>query len=259
MDNKNELNENTDVIDIDEEILDDKTDPVKPEPEYVTREINLDDLYDGAVNNTVVIDPITNKEILLQDKKPNYTLLGIFLAVLALLVLYYVNNKSDFGKTTTEVEPKTTTTTKAPVVEENVSGTLTCTYSIKSDAESQNITYTANYENEKLLNSKFNYVVTLITESPSAIVEDLKTQYENFFINNASVKGNNVSYEKDDKGFTFNVETDYLKEGYDGLIITENQTILFVKPGNTDTIESMQKAYSDKGFSCALTDNKNEQ
>lgn len=257
MDNKNELNENTDVIET-EEILDDKNDPVKPEPEYVTREINLDDLYDGSVNNTIVIDPITNKEVLLKNKKPNYTLLGIFLAVLALLVLYYVNNKSDFGTTTKDVEPKTTTTTKAKVIEENISGVLTCTYSIKSDAESQNITYIADYENEKLLNSKFNYVVVSNTENVSVIVEDLKTQYENFFINNATIKGNNVSYEKDDKGFTFNVETDYLKEGYDGLVITENQTILFVKPSNIDTVESMQKAYADKGFICSLTNNKEE-
>lgn len=47
-------------MDNDEELIED--------PENVTREINLDDLYDGAVNNTVVIDPITNNEILLADK-----------------------------------------------------------------------------------------------------------------------------------------------------------------------------------------------
>ena len=39
------------------------------EPENVTREINLDELYDGAINNTVVIDPITKDEILVETKK----------------------------------------------------------------------------------------------------------------------------------------------------------------------------------------------
>ena len=42
------------------------------EPENVTREINLDELYDGAINSTVVIDPITNDEVLLRQKKGNF-------------------------------------------------------------------------------------------------------------------------------------------------------------------------------------------
>ena len=50
-------------IDIIEEIAEDEKDNIDEDPGYVTREINLDDLYDGAVNNTVVIDPITNNEI----------------------------------------------------------------------------------------------------------------------------------------------------------------------------------------------------
>ena len=60
-------------IDIIEEIAEDEKDNIDEDPGYVTREINLDDLYDGAVNNTVVIDPITNNEILMRSKKPNFT------------------------------------------------------------------------------------------------------------------------------------------------------------------------------------------
>ena len=145
-------------IDIIEEIAEDEKDNIDEDPGYVTREINLDDLYDGAVNNTVVIDPITNNEILMRSKKPNFTILGIIIAIVILLVLYYVNNKSDFGRTTKNVEPKTTTTIPVSRKEDN-SGTLTCTYQSKSDAESQNVTYVLNYENSNLVNSNFNYIV----------------------------------------------------------------------------------------------------
>ncbi len=49
----------TEVFDSEEEVLDNDEELIE-DPENVTREINLDDLYDGSVNNTVVIDPITN-------------------------------------------------------------------------------------------------------------------------------------------------------------------------------------------------------
>lgn len=244
--------------DNDEEILLEDEDEIKEEPEYVTREINLDDLYDGAVNNTVVIDPITNNEVLMTNKKPNYTIIGVIFAIIVLLVLYYVNNKTDLGNTTKDVEPKKTTTTVNSNLN-NVDGTLTCTYQSKSDAESQDVTYTANYENSTIKDSNFKYVVVLNSDNQSAVIEDLKTQYETFFINNATIKGNVVSYEKNSKGFTFSVETNYLKSGFDELVVNENQTILFVKPQKTDTIESLQKAYTDKGFNCSLTDNKGEE
>lgn len=247
-------------INEEEEVLEELSEDDSKDSDYVTREINLDDLYDGAINNTVVIDPVTNKEVLLSSKRPNYTIIGIIIAIIILLVLYYINNKTDFGRTTQDVEPKTTTTEKK--VEETDlynNGTLTCNYSSKSDAESQSVTYVANYQEGIIQDSNFNYVVVTNTENTSAVVEDLKTQYENFFINNVSVNGNNVSYEKNNKGFTFNVETNYDREGFDGLIITENQTILFVKPQTTDTVQSLQKAYSDKGFNCTLTNNKSEE
>ena len=87
LEEENEAKKN-DFLDLDEE--------VKDEPEYVTREINLDDLYDGAINNTVVIDPITKDEVLMtKDRRPNYAIIGIIIAILALLILYWVNNKSE--------------------------------------------------------------------------------------------------------------------------------------------------------------------
>lgn len=218
----------------------------------VTREINLDDLYDGAVNNTVVIDPVTNNEVLMSSKKPNYTLIGIIFAIVILLGLYYINNKTDLGGTTKEVESKTTKQTVSTSKILN-KGALTCTYTSKSDAETQNITYVANYVDNKVINSNFNYVVVSNNDSSSAVIEDLTNQYETFFINNAAATSNNVSFDKNEKGFTFNVETNYEKDGYDNLVVSEGQTVLFVKPSASDTIDTLQKSYVSKGFTCNIT------
>lgn len=224
------------------------------EKDYVTREINLDDLYDGAINNTVVIDPITNKEVLMSNKKPNYTILGVALAIIILLLLYYLNNKSSFGRKTTDVEPNTTVNTRTTQDIESEYGTLTCTYKSNSDAESQDVTYTANYENSQITTTNFNYVViSNSNNNTSAVIEDLKTQYETFFINNASVSGNTVSFQSNGAGFTFSVETNYNRTGFDGLNVVDGQTILYVKPSKDDTVDSLEDAYQNKGFSCSRT------
>lgn len=258
MNNKQENtpnNENNNEKDLEKEVSEESSSPVE-EPDNITREINLDELYDGAVNNTVVIDPVTNDEVLLPSKKPNYTLLGIALAIIVLLVLYYVNNKTDFGGTTKDVEPKTTSSSiNNTVPNDNKTGTLTCTYNSKSDAETQTVTFVANYENNVLKSSNFNYVVVSNLETTSAVIEDLKNQYENFFINNAAVVGSNITFEKNDKGFTFNSETNYENFDFDKLLIADGQTILYVKPQKTDTYESLQEAYVSKGFSCTLSNN----
>lgn len=224
------------------------------EPNNITREINLDELYDGAINNTVVIDPITNDEVLLQNKKPNYTLLGVALAIIILLLLYYINNKTNLGKTTKNVVPKTTLSTVLKTEKTaDKTGTLTCNYNSKSDAETQTISFIANYMNNTLVSSKFDYVVISNLETTTDIIEDLKEQYETFYINNASVIGNKVTFEKNEKGFTFGVETDYKNVEYDKIIIEEGKTILYVKPSNMDTYESLLNLYEQKGFSCSLS------
>lgn len=223
----------------------------------VTREINLDELYDGAINNTVVIDPITNDEVLLPSKKRNYPFLGVLLAICVLLVLYYINNKTDIGKTVKDVEPKTTKKTiTEPVKSENNTGNLNCTYASKSDSESQNITFTLNYENNILINSSFNYVVISNLDSSSTIIEDLKNQYETFYINNSNITGNTVIFEKNDNGFTFDVETIYNNDTeFDKISVTSGQTILYVKPSPYDTYETLKQAYENNGFTCTIASN----
>lgn len=236
--------------------LDEEEHDFEQEPENVTREINLDDLYDGVINNTVVIDPITNDELLMKTKKNNFTYIGIIFAVIVLLVLYFVNNKMDIGSTTKEVEPKTTKKIITTKTLEDKNGKLSCTYSSKSDADSQTLTYTANYKNDKLINSNFNYVLVSSNETISDVVKDLLEQYETFYINNASVIGNNVTFEKHDKGFTFDVETDYETAKFEDIRVSDEQTVLYVKPTSSDTVDSLKDAYTNKGFTCTLIEDE---
>ena len=239
--NVNESLENNKDVNNDEEI------------NNVTREINLDDLYDGAVNNTVVIDPITNDEILITSKKTNFTLLGVVLAIGILLMLYYINNKTSFGRTMKDVEPKKTVRKSTTVKKENLKGALTCMYNSKSDAENQTVTYIANYDNEKIIKSSFNYVVVSNSENTSAVIDDLKSQYESFYINNAAVKGQKNTFEKSSNGFTFNSEINYNLADFNSITVSDGQTILYEKPLEKDTLTIVKSKYEAKGFSCTIS------
>lgn len=239
-----------------EENLNDSVNNINLEPEDMTREINLDELYDGAINNTVVIDPVTNNEVLLASKKPNFTILGIVIAILILLILYYVNNKTELGSTTKDVTPKTTkpTAIEQTNIIEKKSGVINCTYSSHSDVDTQTITYTANYKDDLIIDSVFNYVVMLNGAQTTTIIDALQSEYENFYLKNASLSGSSVTFEKTDKGFTFNVNTKYETAEFDRIIVTEGQTILYVKPNINDTYNTILDSYTKKGFTCNLSD-----
>lgn len=232
----------------------DNNDELKQEPENVTREINLDELYDGVVNNTVVIDPVTNDEVLLKTKKKNFPFLGVIIAIIILLLLYFVNKTFDLSSTTKEVKPQTTKELVVTHIEEK-KGSLNCTYSSKSDSDTQTLTYNAYYENDKIINSEFDYVVVSSNDNISDVINNLIDQYETFYINNVSILGNNVSFEKNDKGFTFNVKTEYEKAKFEDIKVIDGQTVLYLKPSATDTIDSLKASYENKGFSCSIVEN----
>ena len=214
--------------------------------ETVTREINLDELYDGAVNNTVIIDPITKNEVLLKTKHNGGKVLGIILLLLALLLLYFVTNKMNLNNKKATVKPNvtTTTTTTAPIIKK---GTLVCTYSSESSSEKQSATYTVNYENDMVIDSEFSYVVNLLAET-SEIYNDLQKQYETFFINNASIAG--VTFTKDDKSFDFNLKVKYKEADFSKYTMSDGQMILYAMPTSNDTLTSVQETYTNKGYSC---------
>lgn len=236
--------------------VEDKTEEIKDD---VTREINLDDLYDGAVNNTVIIDPVSNNEILMSNKKPNIAILGIIMSILILLALYYIYNKTNLINKAGEVKNKPTTTITTKKVTDK--GTLVCNYSSKSDAEVQDVSFNANYISDKITNTVFTFNATSNSEPKSAVIDNLQSQYETLYLNNVTVTGNNIEFTKNSNGFTISITTNYDKDGYDNINIVDGQTVLYTKPKKEDTIDSLKKSYEDKGFTCNITydeGNKNE-
>lgn len=224
----------------------------------MTREINLDDLYDGAINNTVQLDAVNKNEIFIENKKSSYAIFGIIFAILVLLSLYYLYNKTNLGGTVKNVAPITTTTTKKEIVEEEqekqtLSGTLSCSYTVKSDNESQVVSYNANFADDKIENSMFNYVVIANTEvTETSVTQTLINEYENFYIANTDILSNNLIFEKNDQGFTFNLSLDYKNIDVDSLMFTENETIFLVKPTSLDTYDVVKLSYEASGYTCSI-------
>ena len=235
--------EKTDLIDEVNGEIEDETD--------ITRKINLDDLYDGAVNNTVVIDPVTKDEVLISSKKSNNTFLGIILAVLILLGLYYAYNKSDLFSNDKTVEPVKTTTTKYS--DEN-NGVLICKYQSKSDNENEEAIYKFNYEGEKIVKSRFDYTVVIISEEKSVVEQDIEKQYEDLYTKNDSIKGFNSWFSKSSKGFSFHAITDYNTLNFEQITEEEGKTVLFIKPSKEDTFTKIKNEYDKKGFTCTINE-----
>lgn len=245
-------------IDLDEKenVDDDKKIPFeindeKDQDSNVTQEINLDDLYDGAVNNTMVIDPVTKEEIILPKQKRNSLFIIIVLLVIIFLGLYYFINKTSFMSPKANVAPVTTT---VPITTNEVktSGVYSCAYESKSDAETQKINSLISYEADKIKSVDFTYSVISTGEVKSAVSEDLTKQYETFYTSNTNLTGNEMSFLKDDSGFTFNVKTDYDIIDFNLISMTEGQTVMYVKPNKDDTIETVKQNYESKGFNCTL-------
>lgn len=235
--------EKTDVID---EVDSDEAD--------VTRNINLDDLYDGAVNNTVVIDPVTDEEVLMTPKKTNYTLLFIVVLIITFLALYYLNNKSNWSRTNKDVAPVTTTTTTQNVKK----GTITCSYQSKSDNETEDAMYTIDYENNKVVKSNFTYTVVITSDVKSAVELEKESEYEKLYTNNSSIKGMNSDFSKTNKGFSFETTIDYKTVNFDQISIEDSKTVLFIRPKQNDTVSYINFTYDAKGYTCSTKEDMNE-
>ena len=102
-----------------------------------TSEINLKDLYDGRINSTVIMDPVTQNEVLIKEKKKYVFIYIILLFVAIILGCYFLYYKTDIIKKRIEVKPNVTTTKKnvKPKVDNSINGDLNCTYTNKSDDE----------------------------------------------------------------------------------------------------------------------------
>ena len=232
---------------------------IKKDEKDVTKEINLDELYDGTVNNTVIIDPISNEEVLVTKKKSNKFLIIVSIFILMALVLYFIIHKTPFSKLNTDVKPDAEKTTTINENNDDKNGSLICTYNSNGDSQNETIKYVATFENDVVINSNFNYNVMSNNDTLTDSLKDLISQYETFYITNSKLDGVSSTFNKNDNGFTFDFNLNYSKTYFDSLIFEDDKLLLFVKPSKSDTKFSLKDAYEQKGYNCVITNITNNE
>ena len=225
-----------------------------------TKEINLNDLYDGSVNSTVIMDPVTQNEVLIKEKKRYGIIIFIIILVIIVLGLYFVYFNTDLIKKDPEVKPNVTTTNgKKKVIEDQINGNLSCSY--LNDTNNEKITSNIKFDitNSLVISSNFSLNVISKKESLSNEAKKMLDLYEKLYINNASVIGNESLFEKTDKSFSLTYKFDYDAFDFESFSIDDENINLIVKPSKDDSYESLSESYVQLGYSCTLTRSLNEE
>ena len=230
-----------------------------------TKEINLSELYDGKVNDTLVIDPVTKEETFLEPKRNN-----LFIVVLLIMIVslgcYYVYNKTNLLASITEIKQSTTTTllrpttttiiptTTNPVVIKK-SGVLNCLYGNKNDNETINSNVEINYEEDLVTLTKFKLDVTSnkIDLNTTTILEN---DYENFYIKYSSLFLDKINYVKNENNFSLLIDTDYSLIDFNNIAFDENKSYLYLKPVKDETYEDIKLKYETAGYACNFLTNE---
>lgn len=244
--NENKINENEELSKTKE------LNETLAQDDDMTREINLDDLYDGAINNTMILDPVTKKEVIMENNKRNYTFISIIICVFILLILYYVTAKSPLSKEEAKIEPSTT---KLPVVTSKNSSNLVCNYNDKNESYSLTSSLEVNYENNEITYNKLSLNGLLISEIPTEDYNNIIIAYEELFTLNSGNEFNKLTFIKEDKSFTFTSELDFSKE-YMSLINTDKKYSFYKEYLEEDNINSIKDAYTNLGYTCLITEGK---
>lgn len=218
----------------------------------MTREINLDDLYDGAINNTMILDPVTKNEVIIENNKRNYTFISIIICVFILLILYYVTTKSPLSNEEAKVEPSTT---KVTVVTSKNSSNLVCNYNDKNENYSLTSSLEVNFENDKIVYNKLNLNGLLISELPTEDYNNIITAYEELYTLNSDNLFNKLTFIKEDKSFTFTSELNFEQE-YLALVNTDKKYSFYKEYLEEDDIHTIKDAYTNLGYTCLITEGK---
>ena len=224
-----------------------------------TKEINLSELYDGKVNDTLVIDPVTKEETFLEPKKNNFILI-ILLVMIVSLGCYYVYNKTNLLASITELKQNTTTTYQVAITTSTIptttnsivdkkSGRLNCLYENKNDNETINSNIEINYEENLVSLTKFKLDVTS-NKTDLNTSTTLENDYQNFYIKNSSLYLDKINYTKNESSFSLLIDTDYSIIKFDDIVFEENKSYLYLKPVKDETYEDIKLKYETIGYIC---------
>ena len=150
-------------------------------------------------------------------------------------------------KVTTTKKVTTVTTTKS-------NDSMTCTYQHKDSIEDTNATFKVWYFNGSVDHSLLTYSIVSNESELSTTTTNLMSEYENFYIANEAVKGFKLTYDKDNKGFTFIMKTEYQKASFDDLKFNDGKTIMIIKPSKDDTLDVLKKAYEKLDYTCVINE-----
>ena len=226
--------------------------------EESTKEINLSDLYDGSINSTVIMDPVTQNEVLIKEKKRYGIIFIVIIIVVLILGAYFIYFNTDLIKKDPVVKPKVTPTSTKKNINDEITGDLNCVYTNDDEQEklTSNIKFVIINSNVKLSDISINVISKIDTLSANA--KNILDTYEKFYINNVSVIGNESQLEKNDKSFSLTMKLDYEMLDFESFILDDENIKLVVKPNHEDSYYSLSDNYVNLGYSCTLTRGNNE-
>ena len=94
-------------------------------------------------------------------------------------------------------------------------------------------------------NQKTNVFVTDENGYKKSIDLNIYNSSSDNYLKNLTI--DNVSFEKNDKGFTFTVKSDYSVLKFEDIKLVDGKTVLYVKPDSKDTVDSVKEAYINDG------------
>lgn len=219
-------------------------------------EVNLDELYDGKINQTVIIDPISNSEVIIKDKKPHFPFFALLGAIIVLLI-FFTYKKVDyiaiFNKYKNQIFNDTTTiitTTKS-----KVENTLTCTYTSLYNGININNNIEVKAEDNVITTNSQSYSYTLVNDTNQLKYNEFISFFDTVYEKLNGTTGVNIEYNKEAKIFTFKLDCFYdisdftlLKDTY----TNESEYKTNLTMVKTDTINSIREKYNAMGYTCSL-------
>lgn len=219
-------------------------------------EVNLDELYDGKINQTVIIDPVSNNEVIIKDKKPHFPFFALLGAIIVLLIFFtykQVDYIAIFNKYKNQIFNSTTTT--VTTTKGKVENTLTCTYTSLYNGININNTVDVKAEDNVITTNSQDYSYTLVNDANQLKYNEFISFFDAVYEKLNGITGVNIEYNKEAKIFSFKLDCFYdisdftiLKDIYTNeLEYKTNLTMV-----KTDTINSIREKYNAMGYTCSL-------
>ncbi len=223
--------------------------------------INVDEIYDGKLNQTIIIDPVSQKEVIVKNtRKPHIPFFSLILAILVLFI-FFTYKKIDYieliNKYTNEIlnkKDKEVTTKKATTIKSEIR-TLSCTYQALYNGITINNTISIKETDDVITTNSHTYNYTLSDQTFINNYNTFLTYFDSIYEKLNNTRGLNVDYNKVTNGFSLKVVGFYDILDFGTTSATyenENEYKSSLTMIKTDTIDSLKLKYETIGYTCNL-------